>query len=298
MCKEPSILQLASVLLLGYYFICLFAPGNSAISLSVSQREVNGSVSQSVRLSVSYSTLTPSSTLGILWYFLPGDTPIVSLIRSNCSSDAARCCYNCSDHQMSAPSHRHRVDVDPETGSLCLRDLQPSDSGVYVIQVYADGADTAVKENVTLTVCNVTDGESTTPAVSTTNQSSTENTEMYIITSAAMCFFIVLICFIYLLVTKKHRGCRLQQDSVVMETSIQSIEGMRQGLTEGQDTLTNSELTYSLLQWSKDRNPQASGADTQETDTARPADLFQQLLLLYPEGLIIRHSTHTICLVF
>ncbi|XP_059495528.1 uncharacterized protein LOC125446602 isoform X2 [Stegostoma tigrinum] len=249
MCKEPSILQLASVLLLGYYFICLFAPGNSAISLSVSQREVNGSVSQSVRLSVSYSTLTPSSTLGILWYFLPGDTPIVSLIRSNCSSDAARCCYNCSDHQMSAPSHRHRVDVDPETGSLCLRDLQPSDSGVYVIQVYADGADTAVKENVTLTVCNVT-------------------------------------------------GCRLQQDSVVMETSIQSIEGMRQGLTEGQDTLTNSELTYSLLQWSKDRNPQASGADTQETDTARPADLFQQLLLLYPEGLIIRHSTHTICLVF
>ncbi|XP_072405904.1 uncharacterized protein [Chiloscyllium punctatum] len=242
------------------------AASRSGVTLSVPQREVNGTVSQLVKLSVSYFTLTPYSTLKIQWRLFSENTPFVTLSRSNCSPDPVTSRYNCTDHWATRPSYRHRVHLDPDTGSLWLRDFQSNDSGVYVISVYRDGVSTATEGNVTLTVYNETDVESTTQPGSTTSQSrgSTESIKyLYIIVPVVGCFLIVLILFI--LVTKKYKGSCLQHDSVAMETHDQPIEGMRQAFAEGQDSVLNSDLTYSLLQWPEHRIPAASGGGPQDS---------------------------------
>ncbi|XP_060706941.1 uncharacterized protein LOC132832807 [Hemiscyllium ocellatum] len=262
MSEQRSLLQFASMFFLSCCFTRLSASG-SGVTLRVPQREVNGTVNQPVNLSVSYSTLPPYSTLKIQWRLFSENTPFVTLIRSNCSPDPVTSRYNCSDHRVTGPSYRHRVQLDPETGSLWLRDLQSNDSGVYVISVYRDGEGTAAEANVTLTVYNETDCKWTTQPGSTTSQSrsTVSITYSYIIIPVVGCFLIVLIFFI--LVTKKYKGSCPQHDSVAMETHDQPIEGMRQDFAEGQDSVLNSDLTYSLLQWH--RIPAASGGDPQDS---------------------------------
>ncbi|XP_072405905.1 uncharacterized protein [Chiloscyllium punctatum] len=215
MYEQRSLLQFASMFFLSCCFTRLSA-SRSGVTLSVPQREVNGTVSQLVKLSVSYFTLTPYSTLKIQWRLFSENTPFVTLSRSNCSPDPVTSRYNCTDHWATRPSYRHRVHLDPDTGSLWLRDFQSNDSGVYVISVYRDGVSTATEGNVTLTVYNET-------------------------------------------------GSCLQHDSVAMETHDQPIEGMRQAFAEGQDSVLNSDLTYSLLQWPEHRIPAASGGGPQDS---------------------------------
>ncbi|XP_078392434.1 uncharacterized protein LOC144675662, partial [Cetorhinus maximus] len=238
----------------------------SGVTVRVQQRELNGTVTQSVLLPVSYSTLTPYSALKIQWRLLPGETPFVTLTRSSCSRHPDRPGYNCSDRTETGPSYRHRVHLYPGNGSLLLWDLQPSDSGVYVISVYADGEDAAREDNVTLTVYNQTDSE--TPATSTPDSTQTNSTHrglvnaIYISISVVVCL-IVLTC-LYLLMTKQYRGRQPQQDSVLMETSVQPIAGRMQDLAENEEPTSNSELVYSLLHWTEPRNPLAPGPLTQE----------------------------------
>ncbi|XP_038671411.1 uncharacterized protein LOC119975690 isoform X3 [Scyliorhinus canicula] len=201
MCRKKDHFQPTNVFLLTCCFIFLFASG-IGVTVRVHQREVMGTVDQSVLLPVSYSTLTPGSTLQIQWGLFPGFTPFVRLTRSNCSPDPDRPGYNCSDHRETAPSYRDRVHLYPENGSLLLWDLQPSDSGVYVISVYSDGRNTAWRGNVTLTVYNKT-------------------------------------------------GCQRQHDSDLTEIAVQPVGGTGQVLTE--ESISNGELTYSMLQWSGPR---------------------------------------------
>ncbi|XP_043534021.1 uncharacterized protein LOC122541371 isoform X4 [Chiloscyllium plagiosum] len=230
MYEQRSLLQFASILFLSCCFTRLSGTGKgysspqacstiasgSGVTLSVPQREVKGTVGQPVNLSVSYVTLTPYSTLKIQWCLFSENTPFVTLSRSNCSPGPVTPRYNCSDHRVTRPSYQHRVHLDPDTGSLWLRDFQSDDSGVYVISVYRDGVNTTTEGNVTLTVYNET-------------------------------------------------GSCLQHDSVAMETHDQPIEGMRQDFAEGQDSVLNGDLTYSLLQWSEHRIPAASGGDPQDS---------------------------------
>ncbi|XP_038671410.1 uncharacterized protein LOC119975690 isoform X2 [Scyliorhinus canicula] len=224
-----------------------------ASGIGVHQREVMGTVDQSVLLPVSYSTLTSGSTLQIQWGLFPGDTPFVRFTRSNCSPDPDRSGYNCSDHRETAPSYRDRVHLYPENGSLLLWDLQPSDSGVYVISVYSVGGSTAWRGNVTLAVYNKTDSETTSPSISVSPQTrATSITEKSIgvSVSAAVCFLIILICA-YLMMTKKYTGCQRQHDSDLTEIAVQPVGGTGQVLTE--ESISNGELTYSMLQWSGPR---------------------------------------------
>ncbi|XP_038672986.1 uncharacterized protein LOC119976513 [Scyliorhinus canicula] len=162
--------KFTSVCFLNTFLISYFASG-IGVTVRVHQREVMGTVDQSVLLPVSYSTLTPGSTLQIQWGLFPGDTPFVRLTRSDCFPDPDRSGYNCSDHRETAPSYRDRVHLYPENGSLLLWDLQPSDSGDYVICVYSVGSSTPWRGNVTLTVYNKTDTES--PAPSSTERAET-----------------------------------------------------------------------------------------------------------------------------
>ncbi|XP_072331487.1 uncharacterized protein [Scyliorhinus torazame] len=249
MCRKKDHFQLTNVFLLTGCFIFLFASG-ICVTVRVHQREVVGTVEQSVLLPVSYSTLTPGSTLRIHWGLFPGDTPLVTLTRSNCSPDPDRPGYNCSDHRVTASSYRDRVHLYPENGSLLLWDLQPSDSGVYGISVYSDGDGTTWKGNVTLTVYNKTDSETPAPSVSVSPQTrATGNIEksIGISVSAAVCLLIILIC-LCLRMTKKYTGCQRQRDSELTEIA---VGGTAQVLTE--EPISNGELTYSLLQWSGPR---------------------------------------------
>ncbi|GCC38562.1 hypothetical protein chiPu_0017077 [Chiloscyllium punctatum] len=219
-------------------------------------------------VAVSVLLIAPVSSSGQWLFPFPGGTMYEqrSLLQF-ASMFFLSCCFTrLSDHWATRPSYRHRVHLDPDTGSLWLRDFQSNDSGVYVISVYRDGVSTATEGNVTLTVYNETDVESTTQPGSTTSQSrgSTESIKyLYIIVPVVGCFLIVLILFI--LVTKKYKGSCLQHDSVAMETHDQPIEGMRQAFAEGQDSVLNSDLTYSLLQWPEHRIPAASGGGPQDS---------------------------------
>ncbi|XP_041068142.1 uncharacterized protein LOC121291131 [Carcharodon carcharias] len=267
MCRAIHRFQFTNIFLLSSYFISLSASG-SGVTVRVQQRELNGTVTHSVLLPVSYSTLTPYSALNIQWLLFPGQTPFVSLIRSSCSRHPDRPGYNCSDRTETGPSYRHRVHLYPGNGSLLLRDLQPSDSGVYVITVYANGENAAREDNVTLTIYNQTESE--TPAPSTPESTQTNTTqkspEIYIYISASVVCPIILIILtcLYLLMIKQYRGRQPQQDSVLMETSVQAIAGRMQDLAENEEPTSNSELVYSLLHWTEPRNPLAPGPLTQE----------------------------------
>ncbi|XP_072405828.1 uncharacterized protein [Chiloscyllium punctatum] len=170
MCRQTSHRFRLPILWLLVHYCTLLSASRSGVTLSVPQREVNGTVSQLVKLSVSYFTLSPYSTLKIQWRLFSENTPFVTLSRSNCSPDPVTSRYNCTDHWATRPSYRHRVHLDPDTGSLWLRDFQSNDSGVYVISVYRDGVRRATEGNVTLTVYNETDNMITTPLVSSCKQ--------------------------------------------------------------------------------------------------------------------------------
>ncbi|XP_032903439.1 uncharacterized protein LOC116990023 [Amblyraja radiata] len=153
----------SSIFILAATWACLSASGSS-VSVSVRDREVNGTVGRSALLASCYSTPDPCSLQTLEWRLHNSTTPLVRLSRSNCTplvrlrrSDCplhpARPGCNCSDRWATSPSHTGRVQLYPENGSLLLRDLRLNDSGVYVISIYSGGNST-VKANVTLTVYN------------------------------------------------------------------------------------------------------------------------------------------------
>ncbi|XP_062904288.1 uncharacterized protein LOC134346691 isoform X5 [Mobula hypostoma] len=127
----------------------------SLVAASVREREVNGIVGQSALLSGSYCKPDPGSELTVKWNLYPDPTPLVKLIRTQCSPHPDKPGYNCSDRLIITPSHRGRVHLYPDNGSLLLCDLRSSDSGVYAISVYC-GGNSSVEYNVSLMVHNGT----------------------------------------------------------------------------------------------------------------------------------------------
>ncbi|XP_078073544.1 uncharacterized protein LOC144496850 [Mustelus asterias] len=269
MCWTRHCSQFTDVFLLTSCFMSLCASGSS-VTVTVHQREVNGTVNQSVLLPVSYSTPLHNSSLRLEWSLFPGNTALLTLIRSNCSPDPDRSGYKCSVHLVTSPSYQDRVHLYPDNGSLLLRNVQTNDSGVYVISVYINAEGTTRKGNVTLTVYNGTDSETSTATVSASTHISTttgkvENVIMIGVSAAAVSLLIILVC-LHLLMTKKHTGCQRQQDLALMEISAQPIGETRQDLAENEGSLSNgSELTYSFLQWSGPRLHPNTHVRPQET---------------------------------
>ncbi|XP_055521960.1 uncharacterized protein LOC129716097 [Leucoraja erinacea] len=155
---------ITSLFSIGSLLSLFFFASGCRVSVSVLDREVNGTVGRSALLASCYSTPDPCSQLRVEWRLHPSTTPLVSLNRPNCTSyvrlsrsncpphtDRPAC--NCSVRWVASPSLTGRVQLYPENGSLLLRDLRRSDSGVYEISVYT-GGNSAVKDNVTLTVYN------------------------------------------------------------------------------------------------------------------------------------------------
>ncbi|XP_075369444.1 HEPACAM family member 2-like isoform X2 [Mycteria americana] len=114
--------------------ILMFVRGNLGVLINIHQEVVNGIVGQSVLLPLSYRfSRAPRFPVSIVWMFTNDMDVVVSCTLLNCSLGAGGDPSNCSANRFPQPAYRGRAELFPENGSLLLRDLQLSDSGVYSV---------------------------------------------------------------------------------------------------------------------------------------------------------------------
>ncbi|KFP73337.1 hypothetical protein N311_07587, partial [Apaloderma vittatum] len=104
---------------------------NLAVLIQVHQDSVNGTVGQSVLLPVSYRFEgAPHFPVSIRWTFGNSSDPLITCT-VNCSAGDGGVPRNCSANHFPHRAYHGRTEIFPENGSLLLRHLQLSDSGVY-----------------------------------------------------------------------------------------------------------------------------------------------------------------------
>ncbi|XP_062904285.1 uncharacterized protein LOC134346691 isoform X2 [Mobula hypostoma] len=215
----------------------------SLVAASVREREVNGIVGQSALLSGSYCKPDPGSELTVKWNLYPDPTPLVKLIRTQCSPHPDKPGYNCSDRLIITPSHRGRVHLYPDNGSLLLCDLRSSDSGVYAISVYC-GGNSSVEYNVSLMVHNGTEKANSTSPTTPQPPPSPRG----FIPALPICLGVIVVVAICLSLkmARTHWGCGRKSDTT--EKIAQSNGVSREELDENRDQNSHVDITYTLLQ--------------------------------------------------
>ncbi|XP_076203798.1 uncharacterized protein LOC143164759 isoform X2 [Aptenodytes patagonicus] len=114
--------------------LLLLLGGNLGVVIEIHQDLVNGTVGQSVLLPVSYRfDGAPPFPVSIVWTFTNSLSTLIACTLLNCSvgagGDPSGCSAKCFPHL----TYRGRAELFPENGSLLLRDLKLSDSGVYSV---------------------------------------------------------------------------------------------------------------------------------------------------------------------
>ncbi|XP_075018674.1 uncharacterized protein LOC142087858 isoform X2 [Calonectris borealis] len=108
--------------------------GNLGVLVEIHQDSINGTVGQSVLLPVSYRfDGAPGFPVSILWTFSNSPDTLITCTVLNCSLGAGGAPSGCSAKCFSHSTYRGRAELFPQNGSLLLRDLQLSDSGVYSV---------------------------------------------------------------------------------------------------------------------------------------------------------------------
>ncbi|KFW60684.1 hypothetical protein AS28_00040, partial [Pygoscelis adeliae] len=108
--------------------------GNLGLLIEIHQDLVNGTVGQSVLPPVSYRFGgAPHFPVPIAWMFTNSTNKLITCTLLNCSLGAGGDPSNCSANCFHHPAYRGRAEFFPENGSLLLRDLKLSDSGVYSV---------------------------------------------------------------------------------------------------------------------------------------------------------------------
>ncbi|XP_039345076.1 uncharacterized protein LOC120372227 [Mauremys reevesii] len=116
------------------FFILLILGFSQALLIDVPLDSVNGTVSHSVLLPVSYRLQGPfPSPLSIQWNFSNNPNPLVLYTVTNCSVSAEGIPTRCSGYNYIHPTYQGRTEFFPENASLLLQNLQLSDSGVYSV---------------------------------------------------------------------------------------------------------------------------------------------------------------------
>ncbi|XP_078272125.1 uncharacterized protein LOC144602877 [Rhinoraja longicauda] len=231
---------------------CLSASG-SRVTVSVREREVNGTVGRSALLASSYSIPDLCSQLTVEWRLQPSTTSLVRLTRSDCSPHPDRPGCNCSDRWTVGPAHTGRVQLYAENGSLLLRDLRRNDSGVYEISVYSGGNNTA-KDNVTLTVYNEsTETESVTSTYGTPTVSGRNNAMIIAVPTCLVLILIIIGLSIVLTKALRHYCRRSKSDTAEGFVGFNRVS--RQELNKARELNSRVSTTYCLLQRPKANSP-------------------------------------------
>ncbi|XP_064319540.1 uncharacterized protein LOC135315403 isoform X2 [Phalacrocorax carbo] len=114
--------------------LLLLLGGNLGVHVNIHQHLTSGTVGQSVLLPVSYRfDGEPQLPMSISWGFSDSTDKVITCSVENCSLGAGGAPSSCSANVYRHGKYRDRAEVFPENGSLLLRDLQLSDSGVYTV---------------------------------------------------------------------------------------------------------------------------------------------------------------------
>ncbi|CAM2120216.1 unnamed protein product [Caretta caretta] len=114
--------------------ILLFLGSSHALLIDILQDSVNGTISHSVFLPVSYRLQEPFPfPLSIQWHFSNSLNPLTTYTVTNCSVSAEGIPIHCSGNNFIHSEYQGRTVFFPENASLLLQNLQLSDSGVYSI---------------------------------------------------------------------------------------------------------------------------------------------------------------------
>ncbi|XP_053895000.1 uncharacterized protein LOC128842827 [Malaclemys terrapin pileata] len=112
--------------------VLLFLGFSHTLLIDIPQDSVNGTVSHSVLLPISYRLQGPFlSSLSIQWNFSNTPDLLTVYTATNCSVSAEGIPTCCSGHNYIHPKYQGRTVFFPENASLLLQNLQLNDSGVY-----------------------------------------------------------------------------------------------------------------------------------------------------------------------
>lgn len=115
--------------------ICPFpfsAGGSLGVLIKIHQDSINSTMGQSVLLPVSYGfDGAPHFPVSIAWRFGNNQDALITCTVLNCSLGAGGAPSHCFAKHFPRSTYNSRAELFPENGSLLLRDLQLSDSGVY-----------------------------------------------------------------------------------------------------------------------------------------------------------------------
>ncbi|XP_014811474.1 PREDICTED: uncharacterized protein LOC106896204 [Calidris pugnax] len=245
--------------------VLLLLGGTLAVRVQIHQDSVNGTVGQSVLLNISYMFDEASRfPLSICWMFHNSSKVILTCAVQNCSLDAGGAPSNCSATCFPPPPKRGRAELFPDNGSLLLRDLKLSDSGVYVVTF----KEPSQSWPITLVVHEQRfPPEHPDPSAVSPGEEHALHWTIGVSSSVALLLLLLLFCYLrHLAQQKKRRIIKQQQVSGVEEPHMEStvVGGMAtiyarigDSFEQPQTNRPTSETVYTSI-----THPEPSGLDT------------------------------------
>ncbi|KAM6354339.1 uncharacterized protein FN964_007544 [Alca torda] len=203
--------------------------GSLAVLVQIHQDSLNGTVGQSVLLPVSYTfDAATRFPLSIFWRFRNSSDTVITCAVSNCSLGPGGAPRNCSATCFPKPTYHRRAELFPENGSLLLRHLKLSDSGVYSV-TFGSPSQT---RHISLTV-----HEQRFPP-ECPDPSNTEEPEHVYYWAIGICSSVALLLLFLLFHCLRHRGAAQQKKRRINQQQVSSVEEPHLGSTAARDVAT------------------------------------------------------------
>ncbi|KAM4706760.1 HEPACAM family member 2-like isoform 2-T2 [Discoglossus pictus] len=189
----------------------------STMKISAHQSHVNGNKGGSLLLSTYYTLTQPITWLQIRWELL-GSKPTALTICTVRSEETSHTETNntLNFKQFPPEGYEHRMNIVPTNGSLLIKDLRTSDSGIYRVTV-RDAMNSSFTA-INVTVNNIDQvqagglGTEPPPQCSCTNSSTVDfaTSAWIILGSRASSIFITLL-FMFIIRMRKRKGLQFRR---------------------------------------------------------------------------------------